>query len=160
MPVSGLCDTVAAMAVLATNRRVFHDYEIRETCEAGIVLNGQEVKSAKNGRISLQGAYVIPRGTELYLMGASIPPWQPANLTYDYAEQRPRKLLLRRNEIDSLLGKSREKGLTIVPTRVYTSEGLVKVEVAVAKGKKKRDKRRDIREREEKRKMERTLKEM
>ncbi len=146
------------MPVVTQNRRARHEYEILETFEAGIALSGQEVKSAKYGRMSLKGAYVVPRGNELRLIGATIPPYQPLNAPAGYDEERSRRLLLRRKEIDYLIGKARQKGLTIIPTRVYTRRGLVKAEIAVAKRKRKPDKRRQIKEREEQRKIEREMK--
>ena len=145
------------MPVLATNRRARFDYEIKETYEAGIKLNGNEVKSLKTGRAGLKGAFIVPSSEELYLINAFIPHYQRhANITYN--ETRSRKLLMSRKQIDRLIGKKTHSGLTIVPLSIYTRRGKIKLEAALAKGKKKRDKRRDIAERESKRRMERALK--
>jgi len=146
------------MKVLAKNKKAHYNYEILEKYEAGIVLSGQEVKSTKEGRMSIKGSYVMPRGNELFLMGATIPPYQPLNAPIEYNEQRPRKLLLRREQIKYLIGKSKQKGLTLVPLRVYTKKGLIKLEFGVAKGKKKKDKREQIKKRQAERKISRELK--
>jgi SsrA-binding protein len=146
------------MATFADNRKAHFDYEILEKLQAGLVLNGQEVKSIKSGRIQLAGSYVLLREKELFLVGANIPPYQPANAPKDYDPERSRKLLLHKDEIQDLLGKVKEKGLTLIPLRVYNNKRQLKLEFALAKGKKKGDKREAIKLREAKREIERTLK--
>ncbi|MFB6225231.1 MAG: SsrA-binding protein SmpB [Candidatus Paceibacteria bacterium] len=146
------------MAIYAQNRRAKFDYEIIDTYEAGIKLNGNEVKSVKNGRASLKGAFVVPKDGELYLINALIPHYQEhPDLTYD--ERRSRKLLMHEREIAHLIGKKTHSGLTIIPISLYDKRGKLKLKVALGKGKKKHDKRRDIAERESKRRMERAIKE-
>lgn len=146
------------MPTLATNKKAPFDYQILETIEAGIILKGYEVKSVKAGRAKLQGAHGIVRGEEVFIVGMHIPPYQAANTPPSYDPGQTRKLLLTKKEINYLIGKSKEQGLTLVPLRVYTKRGLVKVVLGLAKGKKKRDKREGIRKREEKRRMERLQK--
>jgi len=147
------------MKVLAKNKKATHNYEILDKYEAGIVLSGQEVKSAKNGKMSIKGAYVIPKHSELYLVGANIPPYQPFNVPIEYEAEQDRKLLLRKDQIKHLIGKSKEEGLTLIPLRVYTKNGLIKVEIAVAKGKKKYEKKEKLKQREAERKIRREMKE-
>ncbi len=147
------------MTTLVYNRKAGFDYEILETYEAGIVLAGYEVKSIKTGHLSLNGSYVTVRGNEAYLINAYIPPYQPKNMPGDYDPTRSRKLLLHKSEIASLIGKTKQKGLTLVPLKAYTRKGRIKLEFALAQGKKKKDKREKIIAREAKRKIERTLKE-
>ncbi len=147
------------MKVLSENKKVRFDYKILESFEAGVVLIGQEVKSIKLGRISLKGAYVVMRNNELFLIGASVPAYQPKNASKDYDEQRSRKLLLTKPEIKTLIGKSKVKGLTLVPIKVYTKGGKIKVEFAVVKGRKKQDKRELIKKRDFKRERDRLLRE-
>lgn len=146
------------MPTLSENRRTRHDFEILETYQAGIKLSGQETKSAKLGRMQISGAYVRARGDELFLIGAVIPPYQPANMPLNYDESRTRKLLLTRKELNELGSKVKQSGLTIVPTKVYNRRGLVKIEIALARPKKKWDRREIIKARETKRTIERTLK--
>ena len=152
------------MKVLAKNKRAYYNYEILEKIEAGISLIGQEVKAIKSGKVSLAGSYVLFRestkgGTpEVFLIGANIPPYQPKNAPPHYNPQRPRKLLLRKSEIKSLIGKRQQKGLTFVPLRLYTKKGLIKLEFGIAKGKKKADKREQIKKREVEREIQRLLK--
>lgn len=145
------------MSVLTKNKRAYFDYEILERFEAGMVLIGQEVKSIKAGRISLAGSFVVLRNEEAFLIGANVPAWQPKNAPPDYNPERSRKLLLKKSEIKSLIGKVKQKGLTLVPLRVYTKRGNIKLEFAVAKGKKKVDKRELIKKREAERKIRRVL---
>jgi len=140
------------------NKRAYFDYEILEKYEAGIELFGFEVKSIKTGHISFKGSFVVIKNNEVYLLNAFIPPYQPKNTPKDYEPSRTRKLLLRKNEIKTLIGKSKQKGLTLVPVGVYTKRGLIKLEIGIGKGKKKFDKREKIKKREAKREMERTLK--
>jgi len=147
------------MPTLAHNRRAPHDYHILEKFEAGLVLSGAEVKSAKAGHLSLQGAYVIPKGTELWLTGtriAAYPPAKGSSLSQD--PERDRKLLLRRAELSYLSAKLRQGGLTLVPLSVYTAHRFVKVEIGLARGKTRYDKRVSLRKRETDREIRRTLK--
>ena len=146
------------MKILSENRKAHFNYQILEKYEAGIALNGQEVKSIKLGRINLMGSYVIIRDREVYLIGASVPAYQPKNAPSDYDPQRTRKLLLRKPEIDYLFGKSQQKGLTMIPLKVYTNNGKIKVEFGLGKGKKMFDKRETIKKRETQKEMERELK--
>ena len=154
------------MSIYATNEKARFDYEILETLEAGLVLSGQEVKSVKRGSASIKGAYVkifspstsSGRGTEAWLVGATIPPYQAGNASGDYDTQRSRKLLLKKSELKYLAGKSQERGLTLVPIKLYNKNGLVKLEIGVGRGKKKSDKREKITKREVQRKIERALK--
>ena len=145
------------MKLITDNRRARHDYHLIERFEAGIALTGTEVKSLRAGHVTLQRAFADMRDGELYLVGAHIGEYSQGNLQ-NHDPDRDRKLLLHRREIDSLLGKVREQGQTLVPTRMYFKDGRVKVEIALAKGKEARDKRRDIAERDARRQIERALK--
>jgi SsrA-binding protein len=142
---------------IVENRRARHDYQLLDRYEAGIVLTGTEVKSLREGRITLAQAYADVRGNEVWLIGADIATYDQGNIA-NHEPARDRKLLLHRREIASLIGKVKERGQTLVPTRLYFKDGKVKVELALAKGKEKGDKRRDIAEREAKRQMERAVK--
>jgi len=146
------------MKVLSENKKAYFTYQILEKFEAGIALNGQEVKSIKLGRISLMGSYVVIRNGEVYLIGANVPAYQPKNAPADYDPQRSRKLLLRKKEINYLIGKSQQKGLTMIPLKVYTNNGKIKIEFGIGKGKKKFDKRETIKKRETEKEMKRELK--
>jgi SsrA-binding protein len=141
---------------IADNRRARHDYDLLERVEAGIALTGTEVKSLRDGHAQLGQAYAEIRDGEAWLVGASIAEYAQGNLR-NHAPERDRKLLLHRHELDTLYAKVREKGLTLVPTRLYFKDGRVKVELAVARGREKADKRRAIAERDAKRDMERVL---
>jgi SsrA-binding protein len=143
---------------LIENKKVGFDYSILETMEAGIELRGYEVKSLRAGQGSLKGARVVARGGEAYLVGASIPAWQAANAPKSYDKERSRRLLLSQKEIARISSAEGEKGLTIVPISVYNKHRMLKLEIAIARGKKKEDKRHSIRERDEKRRIDRTLK--
>ena len=143
--------------LIAENRRARHDYHLLERYEAGIALTGTEVKSLRAGRADLARAFADVREGEIWLVGARIDEYAQGNIA-NHEPDRDRKLLLHRREIDSLLGKTRERGLTLVPTRIYFKNGKVKVEVALARGKEQRDKRRDIADRDAKRQVERALK--
>jgi len=150
------------MKILTENNRINFDYQILETYEAGIVLYGFEVKAIKTGRVSLKGAYVVIKNEEAYLLNAFIPPYQKANTPTDYDPQRSRKLLLHKKEIKALIGKSKLKGLTLVPIRMYTGKskhsslkGKIKLEIGVAKGKRKIDKREAIKKRDTEREIRR-----
>ena len=142
---------------ITDNRKARHDYHLVERFEAGLVLTGSEVKSLRAGRASLQQAYADVRDGEAWLIGAHIDTYDQAG-TANHDPVRDRKLLLKRREIDSLLGKVRERGLTLVPTRMYFKDGRAKVEVALARGKDVRDKRRDIAKRDADRQIQRELK--
>jgi SsrA-binding protein len=143
--------------LIADNRRARYDYELLDRFEAGIVLVGTEVKSLREGKANLQHAFGDLRDGDLYLVGANIPEYPQAN-RQNHDPDRDRRLLLHRREIDSLIGKVKERGLTLVPTRLYFKDGNVKVELALARGKESRDKRRDIADRDAKRQIERALK--
>ncbi|MEK7080894.1 MAG: SsrA-binding protein SmpB [Patescibacteria group bacterium] len=141
------------------NRKVRFNYEILEKYETGIELLGTEVKSVRGGHMSLEGAFVIIRGGEAFLINASIPPYQPKNTPKDYDPLRNRKLLLTKKEITELAGSEKNKSLTIVPISVYNKNRKIKVEVALVKGKKKLDKRETIKKRETDREIRREYKE-
>jgi SsrA-binding protein len=147
----------AGTRVVAENRRARHDFHLLERLEAGIALTGTEVKSLREGRATLQGAFGEVREGEVWLVGAHIAEYAHGNVA-NHDPDRDRKLLLHRREISSLIGKVSERGLTLVPTRLYFKDGRAKVELALARGKEARDKRRDIAEREAKRQIERALK--
>ncbi len=134
--------------MLSENRKARFNYSILETFEAGMVLAGREVKSIKLGRMSLSGCYVVLREGEAFLVGANIPPYQPENALSDYNPNRERKLLLNKKEIRYLTGKIKEKGLTLVPLKVYTKKAIIKLEFGVAKGKKTKDKRESIKKKD------------
>jgi len=143
--------------LIAENRRARHEYHFLERVEAGLALTGSEVKSLRGGHAILQRAYADPRDSELWLVGLHIPPFEQASVE-PHDPDRDRKLLLHRREINKLSAQVAERGLTIVPTRLYFKDGRAKVELALARGKEVRDKRRDIAERDAKRRIERTLK--
>ena len=142
---------------IAENRRARFDYQLLERVEAGLVLSGTEVKSLRQGRATLAQAWAEVRDGEAWLHGAEIAVYDQGNRA-NHEPTRPRKLLLHRREIDSLYGSVREKGLTLVPTRLYFKDGRVKVELALARGTEQRDKRRDLAERDAQRQIERALK--
>lgn len=144
--------------IVATNRRARHDYELLDTYEAGLVLTGTEIKSIRAGRVSLQRSFVQNKGDELWLMEAHIAPYERAG--YEKHEPtQPRKLLLHRREINQIIDAMTLKGLTMIPTKLYLKDGLAKVEVALARGKKKYDKRADLAKRDADRQVERALRE-
>lgn len=143
---------------LLVNKKAHFDYEIEEKLEAGIELLGTEVKSVRAGLGSLLGARVMPRGGEAYLVGATIPPHQIANAPKDYEPDRNRRLLLTKKQIAMLTGIEKEKGLTIVPISVYNKGKKLKIEIGIARGKKKFDKRETIKKRESDRDIRRTMK--
>ena len=146
-----------AEKLIAENRRARHDYQLLDRFEAGLVLTGTEVKSLRDGRAVLTGAYADIRDGEAWLHGAEIAVYENGNRA-NHDPTRARKLLLHRREIDRLYGQVREKGLTLIPTRLYFKDGRVKVELALGRGKDVRDKRRTIAERDAKRQLERALK--
>ncbi len=143
--------------IVATNKKAYHNFYIGETVEAGIALLGSEIKSIRDGRVSLGDAYVKPEKGELWLVNAHIARYE-ASSYMGHDPTRPRKLLLHRKQIRSLTGQIGEKGLTLVATKVYLKAGKAKVEIALAKGKKLYDKREVITRRENEREMERALK--
>ena len=142
---------------VATNRKAYHNYLIQDSVEAGIVLTGTEIKSIRAGRVSLGDAYVKPEAGELWLLNAHIARYE-AGSYLSHEPTRPRKLLLHHKQIDNLTSKVSEKGLTLVPLKLYIKGSIAKVEVALAKGKKLHDKRESIVRRETEREIERALK--
>ena len=146
------------MASYTENRKARFNYEILEKYEAGIELLGTEVKSVRNSQISLEGAFVIVRGGEAFLINANIPPFQPKNAPKDYDPLHNRKLLLTKAEIVELAGSEKNKSLTIVPISVYNKSRKIKVEIALVKGKKMFDKRKALEKRETDRSIRRTIK--
>jgi SsrA-binding protein len=142
--------------VLATNRKASHDYFLEERFEAGISLQGTEIKSVRAGQVSLREAYVRTDGREVWLINAHIAPYDPASIM-NHDPRRERKLLLHRREIGRLFEQVRHRGYTIVPTKVYLASGRAKVEIALAKGKRQYDKRQQIAKREAERDLQRAL---
>jgi SsrA-binding protein len=142
---------------VAVNRKARHDYTITDTFEAGLVLTGTEIKSVRAGKVNLAQAYARVEKGEAWLIGAHIAPYDAGN-RYNHEPNRDRKLLLHRSEIDVLLGRVAQKGLTVVPLRLYISDkGRAKLELGLARGKQLHDRRRDIAERDHRREMEREL---
>jgi len=146
------------MASYAENRKARFNYEILEKYETGIELLGTEVKSVRAGQMSLEGAFVIARGGEAFIINANIPPFQPKNAPKDYDPLRNRKLLLTKKEIEELAGSEKNKSLTIVPISVYNKNRKIKVEIALVKGKKKFDKRETLKKRDTDREIRREYK--
>jgi len=143
---------------IAQNRRARHEYSIEDTFEAGIVLRGTEIKSIRAHKVSLADAYARIEKDEAWIVGLHIAPWESADVRFNHEPKRSRKLLLHRSEIDELLGKTRAKGLTIVPLRLYINDqGKAKVELGLARGKQTWDRRREIAERDAKRETERAV---
>ena len=142
---------------VATNRHARFRYELLETWEVGIALQGSEVKSVRDGKVTLKDSYAFVKDGEVWLHNMHIAPYQPA-AREGHDPERPRKLLMHKREIERLIGKTHEKGLTLVPTRMYFSGPRAKLELALARGKEQHDKREVIREREQRREMERELK--
>jgi SsrA-binding protein len=145
------------MAVYAENRKAKFDYEFLDRFTAGIELTGPEVKSVRKGLVSLAGSYVSIRGGEAFLLGAEIAPYQPKNQPPDYDAARARKLLLSKGEIEKIAEAESTKGLTIVPTSVYNKGRFIKLDVAIARGKKQFDKRQAIKKRDTERDLGRSL---
>ena len=145
------------MTQFANNRKALFDYEILGKFSAGLELSGQEVKSVRAGKINLRGAFVAVRGREAFLISAEIPPYQPKNTPADYDATRPRKLLLTTPEIAELAEAEHTKGLTIVPLSVYNKGRFLKADIAIARGKKKFDKRQAIKKRDVEREIKRSL---
>jgi len=144
------------MADVATNRQARHRYALLEKWEAGLVLTGTEVKSLRDGKAQIKDGYATVRDGEVWLHNVHIPPYAPASRD-NHEPERTRKLLMHRGEIERLIGKTRERGLTLVPTRLYFRDGKAKAEIALARGKDVGDKRQTIKEREMRREMERAL---
>ena len=147
-----------SIKVVATNRKAKRDFYLEDQREAGLVLLGTEIKSIRAGRVNLSDGYVQPRRGELWLINVHIARYDPAGRT-GHDPLRPRKLLLHRREIDRLLSEVVERGYTIIPTKLYLKNGLAKVEIAIARGKRKYDKRQAIAERQSERDIARALKE-
>lgn len=145
------------MKVFSENKKAFYNYNILEKYEAGVVLFGQEVKSIKTGHINLAGSYVVLKGGEPYLVGIKVPPYQPNNAGADYNESRERKLLLNKKEINYLIGKSAQRGFSLIPLKIYEKNGRIKIEFGLAKGKRKFDKKEKIKSRDVEREVNREL---
>ncbi len=143
---------------LSENRKAYFNYEIVERFEAGVELKGYEVKSAKAGRGNIAGAFATVKDNQLWLTGADIPPYQPKNTPEDYDPTRSRRLLLHKKEITYLIGKMKSDRLTLVPLKLYSKAGRIKVELGLARGKKQFEKREVIKKRETSREIRRTLK--
>ena len=141
---------------VATNRKASHRFELLDRFECGIKLQGSEVKALREGRAQLADAYATIEGGEVWLRGVHIPPYAPAS-SQNHDPDRPRKLLLHRYEIERLIGRAQQRGLTLVPTRIYFKGPWAKVELALARGKELRDRRREIRDRDMRREVEREL---
>jgi SsrA-binding protein len=146
----------AAAGDVATNRQAAYRYTLLDRWEAGVQLTGTEVKSLRSGNAQMKDAYAAVRDGEVWLHNMHIPPYEPASRE-NHEPERPRKLLLKRKEIERLIGTTAEKGLTLVPTRVYFKGPYAKVEIALARGKDLYDKRRSIKERDQRRDIERAL---
>jgi len=134
--------------IIVTNKRAYFDYQILETYEAGVQLKGFEVKAIKTGRINLAGSYAIIKNNQLWLLNADIPAYQPKNTPKDYDSKRTRRLLIKTSEIKNLMGRVQEKGLTLLPLKVYTKNRRIKIEIGLAKSRKEFDKREVIKKRE------------
>ncbi len=143
--------------VVSTNRKAYHDYFIEETCEAGISLLGTEVKSLREGKANLKDSYALIKGNEIFLLNCHISPYSHGNIQ-NHDPLRTRKLLLHRKEIDKLWGKLTQRGFTLIPLKIYFKDGKAKVEIGVAKGRRKYEKREAIKEKEARREIERHLK--
>ena len=151
------------MPILALNKKARYNYEVLETLEAGLVLLGHEVKAIKAGQINLRGSYIslrpgVKQLPTAYLVGALVSPYKYAGPLPNYQSDRERKLLLKKSEISRLLGKQQEQGLTLLPLKIYTKNGLIKLEIGLAKGKKKYDKREALKRRDIERDVQRSLK--
>ena len=142
--------------VIATNRKVRHDYLIEDTFEAGLVLTGSEIKSVRAGQVNLRDSYATIRNGELWLLNAHIAPYKQASFQ-NHEPRRDRKLLLHRREINRLTGKLQEKGLTLIPLQIYLKDSWAKVQLGLGRGKKSYDKRQALRERDDRRQITRAL---
>ena len=145
------------MKLLANNKKVYHDYFIEEKYEAGLSLLGSEVKSIKKGKVSIKESFISDRKGEMFIYGMHVTPYSQA-YDKDIDPTRTRKLLLHKKDINKLIGKKTQAGYTVVPLKIYERDGLVKLELALAKGKKQYDKRESIKAKDDKRKMDRALK--
>jgi len=145
------------MNELASNRKALHDFEILNRFEAGLELTGHEAKAIRIGKLNLRGAFIDLRGGEAYLLNAELPPYQEKNAPQDYEPKRARRLLLSKSELEELAQVTETKGLTIVPLAVYNKGRFLKVDVAVARGKRQFDKRESIKKRDTERELKRTL---
>ncbi len=145
-----------SIKVVANNRKARHDYHIEDTLETGIVLTGSEIKSIRGGQVNLRDSYATVRNGELWLLNAHISPYKQAT-HQNHEPKRERKLLAHRREINRLTGKLQEKGLTLIPLRIYLKDSRAKVELGLGRGKKLYDKRQTLRERDDRRRMERAL---
>ncbi len=145
------------MSNYAENRKARFDYELMEEFEAGLELDGPEVKSVRAGRVSLAGSFVSVRGSEAFLLNAEVQPYQPKNQSADYDPKRARKLLLTKDELEKLATAEATKGLTIVPITVYNKGRFIKCRIAIARGKKEFDKRESIKKRDTERDLKRSL---
>lgn len=151
-------DKEAAIKIIADNRKARHDYHIHESYEAGIVLTGTEVKSLRAGKANLKDAYARIENAELMLHNMHISPYDAGN-RFNHEPLRNRKLLMHRSEIDKLIGKTQEKGYTLVPLKMYFTHGIAKIQIGLVTGKKNYDKRQDMAERDAKREMDREFRE-
>ncbi|MEK7624537.1 MAG: SsrA-binding protein SmpB [Patescibacteria group bacterium] len=142
---------------IATNKRAYFDYQILETYETGIELKGFEVKAIKTGHVNLAGSYAIIKNSQLWLLNADIPAYQPKNSPPDYDTKRTRRLLIKTSEINDLIGRVKEKGLTLVPLKVYTKNDKIKIGIGLAKSRKEYDKREFIKKREAQRQIQEKL---
>ena len=145
------------MKIYSENKKASYDYNVLEKFEAGLVLFGQEVKSIKTGHINLSGYFVTFNRNDPFLVGVKVPPYQPNNAGADYNVERQRKLLLNKKEIDYLMGKSSQKGFSLIPLKVYDKSGRIKLEFGLAKGKRKYDKKEKIKKRDVEREVNREL---
>jgi len=143
--------------VVARNKKAKHDYHIEETYEAGIKLKGTEIKSVRQGKVNLKDSYAIVKNGEIFILNMHISPYKQGN-RYNHKPDRTRKLLLHKREIDSLYGKTQREGFTLVPIAVYLKDNLAKIELALAKGKNVRDKRREIKKKTAQREMKKAFK--
>ena len=143
--------------IYSENKKALFDYEVLERFEAGLVLFGQEVKSIKTGHINLAGSYVSVKGDEPVLIGVKVPPYQPNNAGADFGEDRQRKLLLNKKEIDYLIGKTKVKGFSLIPLKIYDNNGRIKLEFGLARGKKEYNKKEKIKKRDVEREVNREL---
>lgn len=146
------------MKIVAENKKAYYNYHILEKFEAGVSLIGQEVKSLKTRGVNLAGTYVVIKDEEAFWIGAKISPYQPKSISSEYNPERSRKLLLKKSEIKYLIGKVKERGLTLIPLKLYTKNGIIKLEFGIGKGKKKFDKRELIKKREIEKELKREIK--
>ena len=153
-----MADNKEGIKIVADNRQARFAYEILETFEAGVELRGTEVKSIRDGKVNLQDGYALIRNAEVWLHNVHISPHETASQVFNHDPRRTRKLLLHRQEIRKLIGQVEQKGLTLVPLRMYLKGGKVKVAIALARGKKLHDKREDLKRKQEKREIERVMK--